>query len=140
MIDDEENIHPEEEEDQQIKYQNNENFISQGQPQAGPLIQNENAPFQQSISKSIHLPINESPGNYEEDILLKSSSLDNFNDIDDIPYANSNLISNGQIVCQPIVQQVEEPMDQTVRQYDNINGSTQIYNSYPIEQQIETTD
>lgn len=140
MIDDEENIHPEEEEEgQQIQYQNNENFISQEQAQIDPLIQNENIQFQQSISKSIPLPLNESTGNYEEDILLKSSSLDNFNDMNDIPYANSNLISNGQIVCQPIVQQIDEPMDQTVRQYDNINGTQQIYNSYPVEQNIETT-
>ena len=136
MIDDEENIHSEEEEGQQIAYQNNKNFFSQGQAQVEPLIQNENVAFQQSISKSIPLPINESTGNYEEDILLKSSSLDNFNDMNDIPYANSNLISNGQIVCQPIVQQIEEPIDQTVRQYDNINGTQQIYTSYPIEQNI----
>ena len=139
MIDDEENIHSDEEEGQQIAYQNNKNFFSQGQAQVEPLIQNENVAFQQSISKSIPLPINESTGNYEEDILLKSSSLDNFNDMNDIPYANSNLISNGQIVCQPIVQQIEEPIDQTVRQYDNINGTQQIYSTYPIEQNIETT-
>ncbi len=139
MIDDEENIHSEEEEGQQIPYQNNENFISQGQAQIEPLIQNDNVQFQQSITKSIPLPINESTGNYEEDILLKSSSLENFNEMNDIPYANSNLISNGQIVCQPIVQEIGEPIDQTVRQYDNINGTQQIYSSYPIEQNIENT-
>lgn len=82
---------------------------------------NMNFSFKQPISKSIPLTMNEVPKSYEEDILEKSSSSIIEQNVNDIPFATSNIIEN-------------ELMEQPSEQY--ITGKSEIYNSIPLNDNI----
>ena len=87
---------------------------------------NGNILAQQAISKSVPIISNESPVSYEEDI-LKKSSLNEFDDINDNPYVNTNEINNDPSIAKSIPQIGNDQYN-----LNNINENQQLYNSTPI--------